>query len=94
MMPLGDSPPECYVNAPVRTGLTRWRNWGVSAQVEFNDSSGSLDLSAVQVHEGSIYMAEDTSFEGFTGEVCVDSVASSVCGQRCLPLMFLASFVL
>ena len=39
------------------------------AKVEFCDSSGSEELSAVQVNEGSSYMAEDTSFVGFAGEV-------------------------
>ena len=42
---------------------------GVIAQVEFSDSSGSLDLSAVQVDRKSTYTAEDTSFIGFEGEV-------------------------
>ena len=42
---------------------------GAIAQVEFRDSSGSLDLSAVQVDQGSNYTAEDTSFKGFEGEV-------------------------
>ncbi|CAM9101274.1 unnamed protein product, partial [Laminaria digitata] len=42
-------------------------------QVEFSDSSGSLELSAVQVNEGSSYMAEDTSFVGFEGEAVVFS---------------------
>ena len=37
--------------------------------MEFNDASGSSDLSAVLVIEGSSYFAEDTSFVGFTGEV-------------------------
>lgn len=39
------------------------------AQVEFKDSSGSKELSAVQVDEMSSYQAEDTSFRGFAGEV-------------------------
>lgn len=38
-------------------------------QVVFNDTSGSSDLSAVQVDDSSVYMAEDTSFVGFEGEV-------------------------
>lgn len=38
-------------------------------QVDFIDSSGSSDLSAVQVDQGSSYMAEDTSFTGFEEEV-------------------------
>ena len=37
--------------------------------MKFNDTSGSLELSAVLVMEGSSYFAEDTSFVGFTGEV-------------------------
>lgn len=42
---------------------------GAIAQVDFKDSSGSSDLSAVQVDQASSYMAEDTSFTGFEGEV-------------------------
>ena len=38
-------------------------------QVVFNDSSGSADVSAVQLDDQSSYKAEDTSFVGFTGEV-------------------------
>lgn len=37
--------------------------------MEFKDTSNSLDRSAVQVDGKSSYMAEDTSFEGFEGEV-------------------------
>lgn len=40
-------------------------------QVEFNDTRGALDISAVQLDEESSYMAEDTSFIGFQGEVGV-----------------------
>lgn len=43
------------------------------SQVEFSDSLGSVDLAAVQVDEGSSYMAEDTSFMGFAAEVRVES---------------------
>lgn len=42
---------------------------GAIAQVDFKDSSGSSDLSAVQVDQASSYMAENTSFTGFEGEV-------------------------
>lgn len=38
--------------------------------MELSDSSRSPDLSAVQVDHASSYMAEDTSFIGFEGEVC------------------------
>lgn len=41
------------------------------AQVDFEDSSGSSDISAVQVDHKSSYMAEYTSFTGFDGEVCL-----------------------
>ena len=40
-------------------------NW----QVSFKETRGSSDLSAVHVDRGSIYVAEDTYFEGFEGEV-------------------------
>lgn len=39
------------------------------AQVEVKDMRGLSDLSAVQVDKHSTYIAEDTSFEGFQGEV-------------------------
>lgn len=35
----------------------------------FNHSAGGLDLSAVYLDMESSYMAEDTSFHGFDGEV-------------------------
>ena len=37
--------------------------------MNFKDTKESSDLSAVQVDAGSTYLAEDTSFEGFDGEV-------------------------
>ena len=40
-------------------------------QVEFRDTRKTPDVSAVQVDEDSSYMAEDTSFVGFQGEVGV-----------------------
>lgn len=42
---------------------------GDRAQVNFKDTRKLPDLSAVQVDEYSTYVAEDTSFEGFQGEV-------------------------
>lgn len=48
------------------------------SQVEFSDSSRSVELLAVQVNEGSSYMAEDTSFVGFQAEVRVESSSLSV----------------
>lgn len=42
---------------------------GHGAQVDFKDTTKSSDLSAVQVDAGSTYTAEDTSFDGFAGEV-------------------------
>lgn len=42
---------------------------GAIAQVDFVDFSGSTDVAAVQVDQASSYMAEDTSFTGFEGEV-------------------------
>ncbi|CAM9801896.1 unnamed protein product, partial [Hapterophycus canaliculatus] len=42
-------------------------------QVVFNDTSGSGDVSAVQVDQQSSYKAEDTSFVGFAGEAIVYS---------------------
>lgn len=41
----------------------------IGPQVEFKDTTKSSDLSAVQVDEESSYMAVDTSFVGFQGEV-------------------------
>lgn len=49
-----------------------WRGCGDPVdlwQVVFSDMLGSPDLSAVQLDAGSTFMAEDTSFEGFEGEV-------------------------
>ena len=37
--------------------------------MSFKDTRESSDLSAVQINKDSIYMAEDTYFEGFEGEV-------------------------
>lgn len=39
------------------------------AKVVFSDTSMSSDLSALQVDQDSSYMAEDTAFVGFLGEV-------------------------
>ena len=38
-------------------------------QVDFIDSTGSSDLSAVQVDDESTYVAVETAFNGFEGEV-------------------------
>lgn len=38
---------------------------GITGQVVFDDTSGSGDVSAVQVDAESSFMAENTSFVGF-----------------------------
>ena len=42
---------------------------GVLSQVDFVDSHGLLELSAVELDQESIYMAEETSFIGFEAKV-------------------------
>lgn len=49
-------------------------------QVEFNDTSKTVDLSAVQADAKSTYMAEGTSFVGFAGEVCALEGDRVICG--------------
>lgn len=54
----------------------------IRAQVLFNDSTESSDLSAVQVDKKSSYKAEDTSFVGFQGEVCTSETTFPTCATK------------
>lgn len=67
-------PPVCFHTCVQRAGRYRKAKQRLLycddfSQVDFVDCHGLLELNAVEVDPTSTYMAEDTSFIGFDGEV-------------------------